>query len=363
MKPDRSNYEIWFIDLLDGKLSKDQVEVLKVFLRDNPDLQEEFNDLTQISLEPSYQVFTRKKALFKPAGGYTESQFENLCIASLENDLTPSQRHELQEIIDRDERKREQYEIYQNLKLKPFPVTFKKKRTVKKLTVDQKILRWSFAGLSAAATIAILIVLYLFVPRGLKQEPVQTSLSTGTDTLFIERSTPVSVREPGISAVRVINGSANVDAITETRDEEPGRMLSENNGIAVTIQDITRPEAPGWVTTNIPDDIISASDPKANELMAFNTDFNPPLTAEKSNEGRAFARFFHARIMKDTVAADRPVESFDIARAGITGLNKLLGWDMSLQKNISENGEIQSYYFSSRLLKFKAPAKNSADNL
>jgi len=36
---------------------------------------------------------------------------------------------------------------------------------------------------------------------------------------------------------------------------------------------------------------------------------------------------------------------------------------MSLQKNTGENGEIKSYYFSSRLLKFKAPVKKSTNNL
>ena len=73
MKPDRSNYEIWFIEWLDGNLNPDQVEELKAFLTDNPDLQEEFNELSQICLEPSDAIFTRKKDLFKSAGSYSRN--------------------------------------------------------------------------------------------------------------------------------------------------------------------------------------------------------------------------------------------------------------------------------------------------
>ena len=362
MKPDRSNYEIWFIELLDGNLNKDQVEVLKVFLEENPDLQEEFNDLAQISLEPSNHVFTRKKDLFKTAISYTESQFENLCIACLENDLTPGQRVELNEIIDHDESKRKQYELYQKLKLKPLTVSFKRKRTVKKITEGQKIVRWSFAVLSAAATIAILILLNLLVPSSLKQEPLQTLQSISADTLLIELRTPFFAEEPVISAVHNVDGSGNADITAETRAAESGTLLAENNDI-VTSQDIPRPEAPGFVITKIPDDIISDYELSANDLMAFNPDLNLPLKDERNNEGKVLAKFFHEKIMKDTAAVNKPVESFDIARAGITGLNKLLGWDMSLQKNTGENGEIKSYYFSSRLLKFKAPVKKSTNTL
>ena len=64
-----------------------------------------------------------------------------------------------------------------------------------------------------------------------------------------------------------------------------------------------------------------------------------------------------------TFPIDETQTRSDLAKAGITGLNKLLGWEMSLQKNTDESGDIKSYYFSSRLLKFKAPVKKSANNL
>ncbi len=48
MQIDRSNYEIWIIDWLDGNLNSSQVGQLNLFLDQNQDLREEFNDLTSV---------------------------------------------------------------------------------------------------------------------------------------------------------------------------------------------------------------------------------------------------------------------------------------------------------------------------
>ena len=124
MKPDRSNYEIWFTDLLDGNLSEKQVEELKAFLNENPDLNEELNGLSILTINPPDFTFGRKKDLSRSSESFSEEQFEHLCIANLENDLTPGQKAELNEFIGRDENRRKSFERYQKLHLKPFPVQF-----------------------------------------------------------------------------------------------------------------------------------------------------------------------------------------------------------------------------------------------
>ena len=100
MQIDRSNYEIWFIDWLDGNLNSLQVEQLKLFLDQNQDLREEFNDLTTVNLVSSAISFRHKEHLKKSPSDISPSQFEYLCAAYLENDLTESQKAELQEIIN-----------------------------------------------------------------------------------------------------------------------------------------------------------------------------------------------------------------------------------------------------------------------
>ncbi|MDO9580830.1 MAG: hypothetical protein Q7J06_09750, partial [Bacteroidales bacterium] len=76
MKIDRSNYEIWLIDWLDNNLSDQQVEQLKIFLGENADLREEFEELSRCNLEPSVKSFPNKDLLKKSISDLTESQFE-----------------------------------------------------------------------------------------------------------------------------------------------------------------------------------------------------------------------------------------------------------------------------------------------
>jgi hypothetical protein len=364
MKPDRSNYEIWFIDWLDNNLNETEVEYLMAFLKDNPDLQDEFNDLAMVTLEPSDVLFTRKKDLVKQAGSYTETQFDNLCIAFLENDLTPRQRDELKEIIDHDEKKRIQFELCQKLKVKPPLVTFKRKSIVKKLTAGQKIIRWSFIGLSAAATITILISLYQFFTSDRKMEPLQTAQNINADTLFIENRTSIFTQATEISQVQRNKGPEHSNTITVTRASDHRAVIADSvDNVPESTANFQRSEALSAINVPVPENIISTYASSANNLVSYNPGYLPPLSDKRNKAGEFLARFFHEKIMKDTTVVNRPVESYEIAVAGITGLNKLLGWEMSLEKNTDQNGDVKSYYFSSRLLKFKAPVKKSANNL
>jgi len=100
MHIDRSNYEIWVIDWLDGKLDSLQSAELMLFLDKNQDLREEINDLTPVNLSGSGISFPGKENLRKLPSEISHSQFEYLCAAYLENDLTVSQQEEVLEIAD-----------------------------------------------------------------------------------------------------------------------------------------------------------------------------------------------------------------------------------------------------------------------
>ncbi len=364
MKPDRSNYETWFTDLLDGNLSEKQIEELKVFLKENPDLNEELNGLTLITLTPPDFTFNGKEDLGKSPESLSEEQFEYLCIASLENDLTPGQKAEMNEIIGRDEMKRKSFNRIQKLKLKPLPVSFAGKSSVKKLTTGQKIFRLSVIGLSAAATIAIIISIFLFTPDNNKREATQTAQNLTVDTLIlVSRQGIVSIKAEAKTADKSIKPAIK-ESIREISVSVASVPLSElidhETDSAFLFQ---REESPGMLKVAIRDNIITAFRPEANAIMAFDPGYIPPLIDSRSNVQIFLARIFHEKIMKDNRSGTRPVESYEIAQAGIKGLNKLFGWEIALHKNTDENGDIRSYNFSSRLLKFNAPVKKSVKAL
>jgi hypothetical protein len=365
MRPDRSNYEIWFTDWLDGNLSDKQVEEFIAFLQENPDLREEFNGLSMVSLEPQDFLFNGKNNLKKSPESLSESQFEHLCIANLENDLTPSQKAELNEIIDNDENKRKGFELIQKLKLIPSAGSFKRKSIVKKLTEGQKIIRLSVWSLSAAATIAILVMAYLSFPVNMKKEVPQTAQDTKPDTFLMELRPAIFRNEIKIFSAQSNAGSEISKTIPEAVVSKLPVLFAEQ-----TIQeypdsasDIQRAEALSMLKIEIPVNLITEYRPYNNVLQTYNHSFIPPLIDDRSNVQRFLARFFHEKIMKDKNSGNRPVESFDLAVAGITGLNKLFGWEMALHKNTDVNGEIRSYNFTSKLLKFNAPVKKTINQL
>jgi hypothetical protein len=131
----------------------------------------------------------------------------------------------------------------------------------------------------------------------------------------------------------------------------------------ISVQEIVRAEFLPKFNVPIPEKIFKSSFITGNNLIPFEPGYLPLFEDERSNVDRFIARLFHEKIMKDTISGYRPVRTYDIAVAGITGLNKLFGWEMAFNKNTDETGEIKSYYFSSKLIKINAPVKKPENAL
>ncbi len=139
MKPDRTNYEIWLIDLLDGNLDEGRSRELMEFLDANPDLKEEFDTLTALRLLPDKAQFTPKEKLFKSVSELPLSQIEYLSVASLEKDITPEQMSELKKNISLDPENKRIFDSFQKIRLIPPLIHYKNKNQLKKYSQYGKI--------------------------------------------------------------------------------------------------------------------------------------------------------------------------------------------------------------------------------
>ncbi|MGE5418565.1 MAG: hypothetical protein ACM3UT_00190, partial [Chloroflexota bacterium] len=101
-----------------------------------------------------------------------------------------------------------------------------------------------------------------------------------------------------------------------------------------------------------------------NMIMPFTATFIPPEKTDpddgRSNVGRFMARHFRSNVLREEAPSDAPLKGYEIAEAGIDGLNKLLGWEMALTKRTDENGDVKAVNFNSRMLKFNTPVKNNS---
>lgn len=367
MKPDRSNYEIWFIDWIDGKLSDQQEQELKLFFSENPDLREELESLSLMNLKADESIFAGKGQLLKSVDCYSSEQFEHLCIADLENDLPPDQKAELMEIISRDDQKRKTFDLVSRLKLTPPKLTFTKKSSVKKLTTGQKIIRLSAIGLSVAATVTILMIVWLATPSKIKEADTQIAGNTKQDTIIIRAITSFKKMDPVPSRKATKQTPGNSETRILKAVPVPASLqadLPATAGNPDSIVNFRKAEEINRLTVEASGELVFGDRPSTNRLMVSRSAPLPPFFDDgRSNVERFLAKFFREKIMHDTVSVNKPVETFEIAEAGIAGLNRLFGLQMALHKNTDQNGDVKSYSFSSRLLKLNAPIKKTGKEL
>ena len=365
MQIDRSNYEIWLIDWLDGNLSELQVEQLQAFLKENPDVKEDFDDMDRVREAMhcvSGESFPYKDHLKKKASEISESQFDYLCIAFLEKDLSSVQKSELKEIIDLDPEKKKSFDLIQKMKISPADIRYKHKNRLIRKSVVQNVIRLSFIGLSAAAIITYAIITYHFVPRSLRVKTDNTA-----QTVTVDRTIQKPADE--IISVRRTTDKKDITSKKQTKNlfpmsQKKSSIITETEKNLALQNDSTVRSAynPLPVPDKIP--VSSKIDLKNgtinNNLIALKVSINNPVyDDERPKLSKFIAKTFREKILKEKTTKDSPLKAYEIAEAGVAGLNKLLGWEMALSEKNDENGKLKSIYFSSRLLKFNAPVKKS----
>jgi len=378
MEIDRSNYEIWLIDWLDGNLSDLQVEQLQVFLNENPDLKEDLNELKIVTLKSPEKSFPDKDRLKKSTADLTYAQFEYLSVAYLEKDISSGQQAELMETIEQDPEKKRSFELIQKTKLVPASLRYKDKSKLKKRTLIRNVMRFPVIGLSAAATIALLIAVYLLIPDNLYDKSKDGMLSVSeqhkdgvlsvsaqnimadndplqpsVNKLTVKKDTEFKIFIPEKiykNLIPVVHKKNSVISQSKLTEAIPKDSLRTNPGNPK----IEHQRIPVHLTIDLNGGLIN------NTLIASGIPVTIPVYEdERSKLGRFIAKTFREKILKESASKDGPLKGYELAEAGVTGLNKLFGWEMALDEKNDENGELKSIYFSSKLLKFNAPVKKS----
>jgi hypothetical protein len=164
MNINRHNYEVFFIDYIDGKLTVEQLSELKTFLSQNPDLEKDLLEFNSTPVLAENIVFADKNSLKKNSSTNStinESNFDETSISIIEGDYDRTYLKFFLNYINQHPDKKKDFENYKKTILKPdLSIQFTNKQQLKhyKLNV-RKIIVFT----SAAASIALLIGGYLFV--------------------------------------------------------------------------------------------------------------------------------------------------------------------------------------------------------
>ena len=362
MKPDRSNYEIWLIDHLDGKLDKIQTEQLMSLLEENPDLKEEFYFYSDIKLTPSSEKFINKNLLKKELSDLTDKQFEYLCAGYVENDLSDEQIEELEKIVSSDIARKNEFELFKKAKLSAPNIRFESKRKLLRATPFQKRLKISVAALTAAASIAMFIVAYQFVGK--------TDLSDNNlSQIYAVNDKEKNVTTPELPADEVEIATLPIEQIIATNvsvmpvNEVAKEIINVEKDVEVVQDSIfIPPQIDRLEQVKIPDLLsinISKTKDYQNNMLAHSKTVFDTYDFEKPTPSRNLAQIFREKILKEKIPDNSPIKTYELAEAGINGLNKLLGWEMDFRTRIDENGKVKTIYFSSRRFYAQIPVNKS----
>lgn len=144
MEINRNNYEVFFIDYLDGNLSPEMVANLLLFLEHNPDLKEEFEGLDDISVTEEEVIpiaigIDFKESLKKPVRKIliTKENYEEYFIASLEGDLPKKEQKELVNFLMKNPELSKEFKLFKHTFLAPeTKIQFSNKSSLKKTIVE-----------------------------------------------------------------------------------------------------------------------------------------------------------------------------------------------------------------------------------
>jgi hypothetical protein len=357
MKIEKNNYELFFLDYLDGKLSDSEIKQLEHFLLLNPDLRAELEGTEKAVLSPDEIVYENRDALYKQDLNLpiTASNFEDFCIGASEGDLSEDQFKALMEYLKLNPGAEKTLKLFHQLHLSPDKKIVYNRKGLLRRTVPFISREYVLPVLSVAATAAIMLVIYLRnndfgrsfnsvateIHTSVSQRPVNNSV---TETIVKEKteiqsatlSALVAPKEKKQASSR--NLPSTVKKSTESKDKEPVHPQKLNPSFQIKLPSVAENSInePAIDGAKITYSVIPAK--KASPEYETISDYAK--------------RQFSERILGNKEGVESHLNAWQIADAGLTGINKLTGSKMKLAKQYDENGNLTAYSFNSRLLSF-----------
>ena len=352
----RDNYEQFFIDYLDGVLTPSEKNQLMAFLIANPDLKEELEELKNTQIRPDNNSFNKKSALKRtPVISLNQdTNFDELCIARIEGDLNISSINEFDSLIEENADFKTQFSLFEKTILHPEPaIVFQKKSQLKKSVFIRSLKTVYFQYLSVAASIALLFALTFLMPKSFQKDQknnyelvssnhdnkeltnIKTIASSATqkEKPIVQHTKKVFVAE--------VEHQINSNVPSENFDSEKLEILHplKSRSILLAHNETIVPE-------------IKISDPlqSSNDYLLADAEIKPRSIKE------ILVHSFNKNILKKESDLDK-IQSWDFAQLAITGVNKVTGSNMSLNKKYDSNGTLEELEFNSKLIAFSTPVK------
>jgi hypothetical protein len=338
MKITRDNYEIWFLDYLEGRLDHPNMEEVRHFLLHHPDLADEL-DAISISLSIDQTVRFPDKEKLKRDSYDDAALFETWAVAAAEGDLKEEETIAFERWLDKRAVQKEFIRQLKLSKLEPnLEVTFPNKRRLKKKTTVIAV----WIKVTAVAAI-LLIALFLFYPETKNQKRYPITISETT-------MPPVEIP----SASNIPTGKSTVHATLEGKTKQTQVVLASRKNVS---RSKTKDQPLKETRQMIPVEMLTARlvtlysyEPVFNELVLIKI----PGPYYAVTNKIPLSEFL--RVKLQALKANGPKGFFsreELAVAGLRFFSRLPGNRLTGEKG--SDGKLKSISFDTKILAFSIP--------
>ena len=191
----RENYEIYFMDYMDGNLSARERAEVETFLLVHPDLRELLDGMNEVWLEVPVEVFDKKEEIKRTV---REREIEYYAIATAEGVITGEEQTWVDGNVDKDVFERE-VEMYAKVKVKPDPIC----RFEGKVGVYRKsgavLFVKRYAAMAAVVALGGVVAIYSTRKEEFSMEDLPMTV-VKTETILLPE--PEAIVEPKIERVQ-----------------------------------------------------------------------------------------------------------------------------------------------------------------
>ncbi|HHN48194.1 MAG TPA: hypothetical protein ENN08_04575 [Bacteroidales bacterium] len=368
----KNNYEIFFLDYIEGRLDAAQTLALMHFLDANPELREELEGLETVRLEPNDEIrFEAKNSLKQPhfvsTGQIDEKNYEEFFAAATENDLDIQQQADLHYFLKKNPALQKEFETFIQCRLQPdVSIIFADKASLKKAIVVPFFSRPVVYRIAIAASLALLIGLaFLFEPG--VDHPVEVvqydeAASPIPGAKEDELAMGIKIETPALESLEqpsLTIETAIPDLLHNTKEHISEKEVQHtrevfNLGYLASLSALKQLET---IELKQP-----ASDLRnyysryyADIVMAQNMRHADEISEEDTGggllaQGTAVVKEIFQPGEEDINIMPASVNLWQIADVGINGFARLTGADLEFRKNTDEQGRVLSFALESQSL-------------
>ncbi len=348
----KNNYELYFLDYHEGRLNSEEEQMTKAFLQEHPEFYNEFEDYGSIVLPVPVIRYPDKSELFRSELSIPESNdWEFMCIAFMEEDLTDDELVEFEKQRRSDPEKEKVLAMYLSTKsISGEEIQYNDKLALKKKIV--LIPRWIYGAISSAAI--LVLAWFIFNPNSGRMDEQQFSEDSTRQVIYIDKishpgkydkiasleSRPKAIKKSSLAAVAE-KGRSSENLLSDVEmirfNHTIASLPAKSSGRVDTKIDLYGPASQQFAYRFIP----GAEDDDYLTLVAFTGEYIRKQLLGQDPELVEKTRF----------------SLWELADAGLEKVSNIFGTGADIEREYNENGDLVAVSFESALVGFNTPVK------